>query len=247
MKKTIIILLILLGAFWASINQHKLPALLQGKRGQSELAMDVEVGEEPEPSATVEVPPASPALPAASLSGSPIATSSPKTLPEGIYYTMERITHYTEAGVVVIGGGVKVAKVGEENGMYLVDDGKNRVLTAPAKLTNDPLEVAKLVQSTIVGQDKKTSAVSRLDSVKKTTSDSSKNKSLKRIEIQDVDRRIYLLRAEVYRLTNEASAARARGRPSTYNDREIVSIKASIAALEAQRTKLQYELASMPK
>ena len=137
--------------------------------------------------------------------------------------------------------------------MLLVDDGKTRVQTAQSKLTNDVLEVAALKQAAAPGAPIKGSKVpagssnppSRTEPSARAAADS--NRRGLQTQIQSIDRQMLMIRREIGRLTDEAASARARGRPSTYNDRTIAALNSQLGALEAQRSDLNYKIAKLPR
>lgn len=63
-------------------------------------------------------------------------------LEEGVYYTRHRISQVTPTGVFSIGPLVRVKKVGEQQGRFIVTDGRQTVVTTLSSLMNDPDEVA---------------------------------------------------------------------------------------------------------
>ena len=67
-------------------------------------------------------------------------------LPEGVYYTRERVTMMSDGGIKAISVATKVNKVGEEKDLFIIDDGHTKLAVGPWKLTRDPVEVAKLLQ-----------------------------------------------------------------------------------------------------
>lgn len=255
-KRISIMLLILLAAFWGSINQGKVKTWWEGveksfdRFGGHDESADSDSGAEespPEPApgpVAVAIAPLPPPAPYA---------ASATTLPEGTFYTRERITQVTDVGVRSISAGVKVTKVGEENGMLVVDDGKIRVLTAQSKLTNDVLEVAALKQAAAPGAPVKgskasagsSSPPSRTEPSARAAADA-KRRGLQ-AQIGNIDRQMWMIRQEIGRLTDEAASARARGRPSTYNDRTIAALNSQLGALQAQRSDLEYKLAQLPR
>lgn len=247
-KRLCIIFLILLGAFWGSLNQGKVKTWWEGVEksfdrfgGHDRNAnLGSEASEsppEPAPDPVVAAP-----LPAPD----PYMASA-ATLPEGTFYTRERITQVTEAGVRAIGAGVKVTKVGEENGMVLVDDGKVRVLTVQSKLVNDVLEVAELRQVAAPGAPiKGAKATPGSSSQSARTATDTKRRGLQS-QIGSVDHRMRLVRNEIGRLRDEAAGAKARGRPSTFNDRTIATLNSQLGALQAQRSDLEYQLSQLTR
>jgi hypothetical protein len=68
-------------------------------------------------------------------------------LPEGVYYTKERLTMMMDGGIKAIAIATKVTKVGEEKDLFVIDDGHTKLTVGPWKLTRDPKEVAKLRQT----------------------------------------------------------------------------------------------------
>lgn len=252
MKKLLFILIVLVGGYWGATHQSQLKdywdhinaQYFGGKTAETsnepvieeELPAPVVVAPEPEPEPEPEPTP-----------------SGPPPLGEGVYYTRERITQVTDAGVSVINARVMVKKVGEEQGRLLVDDGKQRVLTSLSRLTNDPVEVATMLQESLPatpakdapGSSKGTGTSKRVDpSVR--AANLAKYRQYT-VQIEELNRAIGSLMKQVSMMETEAAGAKSRGRPSTYNDRNIVILNQRIAALEAQRAKVRMEQATIPR
>lgn len=255
MKKSLVVLLVLLGGFWGATNQSRLKSWWEDIEhrverflGHEEFATTDSTPQEPEhapePAPVVqELPPAPP----------PTTPTPPPTFGEGIFYTRERISQTTDAGVKSIAALVKVTKVGEVEGKLLVDDGRNRVLTERSKLTNDPMELAALQQAAVPPLASKSKNVigstgsvsSRMD-----TAARAKNQTQIRVmqaQVTEIDRQIWGLKNEVSRLSAQSLDARARGRPSTYNDRAISDLNTRISTLQAQRASLMQSMAAIPR
>ena len=76
-------------------------------------------------------------------------TAKPKqdqliTVPQGYFYTTERVSSVFSGGVKAITAGTKVRKVGETPDGIMIDDGSVQMLVDSSKVTSDPLKVAAL-------------------------------------------------------------------------------------------------------
>lgn len=256
MKKAIVSLLVLIAAYWGATNQSKLqswwisverPILAFFGHGVME-ETPAAPGPEPEPAPAPVVAAPSPPPVHATPSGLP-------PLDDGVFYTRERITQVTDGGVSVIQARVKVTKVAEQEGKFLVDDGKHRVLTTLSRLTNDPIEVATLLQQDIPpalspkdARAAKSSAASasRAAVLAESAAKQTKIRTIQ-AQINEIGRQVNSLTDQVNILRGEAMSAKARGRPSTYNDRTIAALVSQISALEAQRSRLTIEMAALPR
>lgn len=258
MKKVLFFLAALCFGYWGATHKTELEkhwADLKGwflnKEAVDEIAKERNglLAEEtaPEP----ETPP-TPAAPSPTAQAPAPRTAS--TLDTGVYYTRERITQITDAGVKVINAGVKVEKVGEEQGQFLVDDGKQRVLTSLSKLTNDPMEVAAILQA---AAPVPTGTTAKGKGLPPAAGGVSPDRELRRAneakirqyeaQILELTRQINGLTGQVNQLKADALQAKANGRPSTYNDRTIASLSQQITALEAQRSRLRVDAAAIPR
>ena len=259
MKKVLLFLIALCFGYWgathkAELEEHwsKAKGWFINKDTVDEIAKERAelVAEEP----VQETPPPSDPAPAAP---APVETPAPPRYEDGMYYTRERISQVTDSGVKVINAGVKVRKVGEEQGQLLVDDGKQRVLTPLSNLTNDPIEIASILQGTApvpspgnktqAGGVKPNSTATTLSTEKAARQANETKYRQYAMQISEITRRIGALTSQVAVLRAEALQAKAIGRPSTYNDRTILSLNQQIAALEAQKSRLKVEQAAIPR
>lgn len=243
-------MVVLLGGYWGATHQAELQvrwedlkAKFMGTSAQDVSAQPamVDTGPLPQPPLPESPPPPQPARVA--------------PLEEGVYYTRERITQVTDAGVKVINARVRVTKVGEKQEGLVVDDGRQRVVTSASNLTNDPVEVAALLDQPI--STPATAAVPVTEAApmpgtppRNDPSTIQANKIKYRqnqVMIDELGRSIISVSRQVTALQRESAVAKMKGRPSTHNDREIANLNHRIAAMEAQRARLRMEQASIPR
>lgn len=146
MKKSIVILLLLLGGVWLTLNrdtldekwkvvEKKLKGLMGGesKTGEEEVA-----GEE-----GTEMPDGGPdtsTTPPPVVGSTPVAPSPVlAVLPDDHFYTLERIVEVTQSGLSAIAAGTLVRKLAEVDGKYWIEDPAKgiRLHAEPWRLTRD--------------------------------------------------------------------------------------------------------------
>jgi hypothetical protein len=66
------------------------------------------------------------------------------TIPQGYFYTTERVSSVFSGGVKAIAAGTRVRKVGETPDGIMIDDGSVQMLVDSSKLTSDPHKVGAL-------------------------------------------------------------------------------------------------------
>jgi hypothetical protein len=145
MRAFLFALVLLAGGYWAGQNQPRLKSWWQNVESQTEGYFEKRTETPPEEPVVEPLPPPlvfeSPTTPVTP--SAPASTPLPE-LPEGIYFTKERISLVTDSGVRAIAAGVKVNKIGEQEGRYLIDDGRNKLMADPWQVTRDPAAVQAL-------------------------------------------------------------------------------------------------------
>ena len=148
MKKLVLFLIVVGVAFWAGQNKEQASGYLKTFENKLEgiFAKRAEAPGEGESDAAAGSPEMASVTPPAEAVVPPPAEPAPVELPEGYYYTRERLSEVTDQGVRSIPARTKVKKVGETARKVTVDSGSVIVNTDLWKLTRDPKEVAKLAQ-----------------------------------------------------------------------------------------------------
>ena len=258
MKKVLVFLILGLAAYWAHINKAQL--LEQWNKitnnGAAAESADGTASNDESASEQLDTSPDTPP------SEAPKPTPGPKpaapkveanTLPPNVYYAKERLTAVTEAGVASIPKGTRVEKVGEEQGKVLVDSGSTKLLTDEWRLTQDPVEVAALIQEisptpvTAGRPGSKSPVASRTATSPSSTDNASRLAKRREIQgqIENLDRQLSLLRNAHYQESVAASSASVRGRPSSTFRANMEKYNAQILALEGQRSSLVSSLSQV--
>lgn len=154
MKKLLFVLILAAAAFYGYTNQEKVKEYYEiaFAKVNSYLNPGEKQAEDGTPGAPPSTSPApAPASSAPTMAEAPPAPVGPSAqelanLPEGTFYVRERISQMTATGVSSIAMGVKVQKISESNGKYIVDDGRTRLATEPWNLTREAKEIIALVK-----------------------------------------------------------------------------------------------------
>jgi hypothetical protein len=177
-------------------------------------------------------------------------------LASGFYYTRERLSQQTEAGIAAIPANTEVRVVSEQSGQVVVEANGKRVTTSMSKLTNDPVEIQALLQEAKTAQAAADAAKAAKDAARKaanappppaTREENAVKRQVIRARIAEVERAQSMTQNEIAKLHNAAAWAKANGRPSTFNDRAISTLKLRVNALDAERSRLNVELAGIPR
>jgi hypothetical protein len=263
MKKILVALILLCAGYWAAVNQEKLKSWWQSAQSSAGDRFEHPLSEDENSGAPDKVPSSTPApspphtpqpTVATTPPPAPSPTSAPPSLPAletGVFYTRERVSQMTDAGIAAIPERTKVRQVGEQDGMLIVEAAGKRVTVSRDKLTNDPAEVAALLKENeaqaqallLANQPKPPPPPPDPKAVKE--ANYTKRRVL-RTQINEIDRRIFDLNNHVYLLRSQAGDAKSRGRPSTFNDKAIATTLGQINELTAQSSKLKLEEAAIP-
>jgi len=144
MKKLIIIAIIVGLSYWVGQNQEKVRISWNAFESKAQNLFDRR--SEAPADGSVDIATTSTG-PLAVTSSPPVTSRLSRELPEGVYYTRERITEVTDAGVRSIMAGARVQKISNTSGKVLVDDGNVKLVADERSLTRDTEEVSKLLQS----------------------------------------------------------------------------------------------------
>lgn len=158
--------------------------------------------------------------------------TNPFLLPDGEFYTLNRVSQVTENGVAGIKKGVKVKAVGEENGKIKVTDGVVTVLASRIDLTNEIMEIKKMQDATAFSSPvpvlaKEPSAPVAAPKLP------NQNIARENPAIKQIDARIEALKNEI----QELEAKPHKGKISAWGP-VIARKRAEIEALTAQRNSL---------
>ena len=275
MKKILVVLILLCAGYWGAMNQAKLKTWMEAIVGRDAPAEEESVATtgtdtqaapsstQPKPAPVAKTPsvsktttPASPGIVAPNGAETSVVPSMLPALAEGVYYTRERISQVTDAGVVGIPERTEVRVVSEDKADFIVEAGGKRATVSRTKLTNDPAEVQAMLQETKALADKADIAAAekeRLKNAPKPPEDLKKAKEANAIranvllaEIQTIDRHLEAARVQVNLKMKEARIAKSDGRPQAYANAAIAKLNAQIAALEAQRSQKVVERAAIP-
>jgi len=259
MKKIIVILLIVLAIVWGVGNKEQvLDYVDQGKKwfNTTILKKDVEDGEADIASEEDSGAPEKKSSGSKATGKSKSTKDQDKTepepvvveeLPEGWYYTRERITKVTDLGVSAIAKAVKVQKIGEENGDYIVNDGTNELSAGPHLLTRDSQEISEMLTAIAAAapapKPKTTAASSTSSSASSPVKKGPSSEVLYlRQKVKSLDERIYQLQSEIRKLEAEHAYAKMRGRVSSVHV-QIGRVQGQLNGVQAERNKTAQQLA----
>lgn len=157
-------------------------------------------------------------------------------LPEGLFYTRERIKDISDVGMKVIPGGVEVIKVGEESGYILISYNKSIFKVEPYKLTNELDEALRLAEKfkiVHVVNAPIEAPQPKIEPISTPTEPSSTQK-----QIDAINLRIKDLKNQLQESENKNANARSAGRSSGHG--AIISrLKRDIEKLEQYKKSLK--------
>lgn len=251
MKKLLFALILICAGWWGALNQVKLKSWWDEVTHAADHRLDGPSGVDTGVASTEETVQEQPEKqdpPPSTVGPNESTPPPPPDVRDMAFYTRERVSQMTPGGVVSIPERTRVQVIEEQDGMLLVEGAGKRVLAARSKLTSDPVEIGELLQGGVVAA--KNPVLDR----KAATADKAAVRESNQIKrqvlgsrIREADRQINDLRFQAGQLRWEGQAAKARGRPSTYNDSKISDLERRIAALVAQRASYDAELARIPR
>ncbi|TLD68985.1 hypothetical protein FEM03_20200 [Phragmitibacter flavus] len=169
------------------------------------------------------------------------------SLPDGIYFTKERISLVTETGIKAIAKGVRVEKIGESEGNFLISDGKVQISSAPHLLTRNSSEIAKLLEQTVkagTSKPKPGGNPSATNSAAPKPKTPHPELSATKDKLRVIEDRIYQLEYELHDLRSQQTLAKMRGRVSSKHV-DIEKVQNQLNLVLAERARVARRLAEI--
>ncbi len=263
-------MLLILGVTWCSLNREKLStawadvekklSAMMGKKPADdesadeaeEATTDSEAAPSTEEAVAVNAPPVTLPTPPAPVSSD---------LPEGHFYTLERISQTGASGIVAIPAGTLVRKISEVDGKFLIEDVVKKVqlqagswlLTRVKPANAEPASSAPAPGATRPGGSSTPPATPSPQQIaaeerKMEREAQRKTAQENQLKKQQIHAQLRILDAQISQMSNELATAEYKAGSRGTNSHGVTAarIRPQLEKLKAQRDSLQLMLASIP-